>query len=111
MSAIPNALLMSGGMGTDMPNDSQFSSSRGPGAGWNGSPKASPNTKRPKRTDQTPPTAVTNRMRHQMLFGLSRIAATTPSAMNRAPYPTSPIMNPKKNGAAINRNNVGSSSW
>src|SRR5438552_8847455 len=81
------------------------------GAGWNGSPKASPNTKRPKRTDQTPPTAVTKRMRHQMLFGSSRIAATTPRAMNRAPYPTSPIMNPKKNGAAINRNNVGSSSW
>src|SRR5205809_1067644 len=71
MSPIPNALWMTACIGTKMPNRSQLNSSRWPGAGWKGKPKASPNTRRPSKTDQSPPTAVTKKRRNQMDVGFS----------------------------------------
>src|SRR6266480_3998446 len=101
---------MSASRGTWMPNDSKLSSSVWSKAGWKGMPNASPNTKKPSRKAQTPPMAVTKKMRHQIDSRLIREDATSPMAMKMAPYPASPIMNPKKKGAAMNKNSVGSSS-
>ena len=111
MSATSKALWIKASSGRSKPRPAHESSSGGAsGARWNGMPNISPNTKSPRIRAQKPPMPITmKRFRRSPFFIL--IAETTPSSRKKKPYPTSPIMKPKKNGNAMNMKTVGSSSW